>query len=164
VAFHEIEWYDRNPVSSVIHYAGAGVGPHGTTTRWTYTVPPNKKAYVELMLVEIVRRTAAGAVATYGCYIRFLQTGVTVTIMKVESRDNNVDAEKHRVLGQSITLHEGDSLRAQTVDLSTGGVVDYQATVKFTEFDAYLYHAAPKTRPVPLVNVQSAKPRPDPVM
>jgi len=36
--------------------------------------------------------------------------------------------------------------------------------MKGTEFDAYLYHAPPKTRPEPEINVQEAGVRPDPVM
>jgi len=87
--FHEVQWYDRNPIALLEHYGGSGVGPHGGTTRWIYTVPKNKKAYVESTLVEIVRRTVAAPIGTYGCYIRYQQPGVLVTIMKVESRDNN---------------------------------------------------------------------------
>jgi len=81
--------------------------------------------------------------------------------MKVESRDNTVDAEKHRILGQSVVMDEGDILRAETVDLSTGGVVDYQATAKITEFDAYLYRDPQKTVPLPAgPSVQEPKKEP----
>jgi len=165
VAFHEIQWYDRNARSVVERYFGDSVGPHALTTRWTYTVPRDRMAFVEHMFVKVRRYIEAAVVGRVIAYIQITPAGESWDPIAEAGLVTNVVGDYEECwLGQAFVLVTGDTIAAVTSDTSNGGNVDYRTIIKITEFDAYLYHATPKTRPEPLVDVQSAKPRPDPEM
>jgi len=167
VAFHEIEWYDRNPEVIIRSYNADALAPHINTLRWTYTVPPDRMAFVELLDIVLVRIAVAAPVGRVDASIWGWPPGaapVPVTLLCGILFENTAGAHVERNVGHTMVLLEGYRVTCQTLDESTGGTICYRANMKATEFDAYLYHAPPKTRPTPLVDVQSAKPRPDPVM
>jgi len=166
VAFHEIQWYDRNPAIHTDYDEQINLGPHALTTRLEYTCPVDRMAMVELLQCSVERMTVA-APAAYASAIWFFTPAGEAEVGFLHARlllTNLVGDNATRSVGTTLTLLPGDRIRARTADTSTGGTCYYYTSYKLTEFDAYLYHAAPKTRPEPLVDVQSAKPRPDPVM
>jgi len=164
MSFHEIEWYDRNPNSLGDNYT-LDLAPHAETERLRYECPAEKMAMVELLQAKVMRMIAAEVAGlAYACW-KFQKSGETEQmILHSWIIENVVGTKDTSQVGTTVTLSEGDEIIGYTRDGSTGGVVRYFLSYKITEFDAYLYHATPKTRPAPLVNVQEAKPRPDPVM
>jgi len=165
VAFHEIQWFDRNPLNIMLEYRAQLAAPHVITERWIYTVPPDRIAYAELLGARIMRLTASAAALEPTCWIYYRPSGAGEEIIVGVSLVTNVVGDQDReFIGHSLLLFEGDRLRAITWDQSPDGNVEFHVRAKLTEFDAYLYHAPPKTRPEPEINVQEAKPRPDPVM
>jgi len=130
-------WYDRNPTAQESAYAGDGVAPHDNTNRWTYTCPTGKKAMAEFMLVSATRKTAASAAGLVSCYINYMKSGTTeILLMEGRLYKNSVGDQAVAWAPQNIILLPGDKLLCYTIDLSTGGTVDYRSALKVTEFDA----------------------------
>ena len=129
------QWYDRNPITSVQQYEAAGIAPHALTTRWTYTTPSGKKAYVENAAAFVFRETAPGAAGRAGCYVQVVATNASQLAIG-EEISTAVGVSVGRTSGQNATLLAGNVCRCQTVDLSTGGTYLYRGTAKLTEFDA----------------------------
>jgi len=124
-------------------------------------------AFVELLDIVLVRTGVAAPVGRADASIWGWPPGaapVPVTLLCGVLFDNIAGAHVERNVGHTMILLEGYRVTCQTLDNSTGGTVDYRVNMKATEFDAYLYHAPPKTRPEPEINVQEAGVRPDPVM
>jgi len=124
-------------------------------------------AFVEIVDIVLARITAAAPVGAVDGEIWFwpaVVAPIPVTILAAILLDNTPGAHVERNVGQAMIALEGETLTCQTSDVSTGGTVSYRISMKMTEFDAYLYHAPPKTRPEPEIDVQEAGPRPDPVM
>ena len=165
MSFHEVQWYDRKPTSNGDRWSAAALAPHGLTTRLTYTVPKGKIAMVEVMQARLERvDVAAPAGRPQANWIVTPNGGLAIYLLHAFTRGNIMGDGDGVAIGATLMLFEGDRLWANTVDDSTGGSMDYHLSYKITEFDAYLYHATPKTRPRPEIDVQEAKPRPDPVM
>jgi len=166
MAFHEVQWYDRKPIS----YAGddeqINLGPHATATRLEYTCPRDRMALVELLQCQIERMvvdTAPGYPISSWYFTPYGEAEFRILCARILKTNLVGDKDQHNIAG-TIVMCPGDRIRARTADNGTDGRCYYYESYKLTEFDAYLYHAPPKTRPEPLVDVQSAKPRPDPVM
>ena len=169
MAFHEPQWYDRKAaINGATSYAGVQA-PHGTTDRIEYTVPKDKIAMIEILEVEVMRVTAAGPQDI--AWARWLiqpSGGAETVIMSLRLITNGVGDFKRVNIGTTMILLAGDKLIGKTSDTSTGGTCSYTFSYKVTEFDAYLYEAAPKTVPttieVPEDHPQEPGPRPDPRM
>ena len=130
-------WYDRNPSIQVKNYSAAGVAPHTSTLRWSYTVPSGKKAFLELADIEVVRATAATTVGMVSAGITYTPSGGSeVNVIVVEIRTNGVGDRAGKTVGQAFVMSAGDSIKAYTTDTSTGGTIDYTMSAKITEFDA----------------------------
>jgi len=128
-------WYDRNPETTMAEYSDTAA-PHAETERLSVTCPADRKFLVELLYAEVTRLTAG--VAAGFCASRFKLTPKGETekeLLTVQFLDNNVGYTKNFGIGQSITMFQGDVLKGYTLDLSTGGTVNYQLSVKLTEFD-----------------------------
>jgi len=130
-------WYDRNPIQQVDYYTGQTVAPHGVTIRCTYTVPAQKKAIVESLQVNLVRRATATTAGVAGAYAMLTPNGGTAEeILDSHIFANTIGDKDGQAQQGALTLLEGDKLDLKTYDGSTGGTVDYFVAFKLTEFDA----------------------------
>jgi len=112
------------------------VAPHGITVRWEYTVPAGRKAFVESLQVRIMRTAAATTLGKAHAIIVLIPSGQAGAYQFVCSLLNNtVGASESLSVGQALVLNPGDTLRAATLDGSTGGTCDYFLSCKITEFD-----------------------------
>jgi hypothetical protein len=130
-------WHDRNPITTLYVYSAAGVAPHTTTPRWTYTVPSGKKAMIEFLHVRILRSAAATTAGKVTAAISITPSGgPSADIMVANILTNNVGDREALVSGATLTLLAGDKIAGYTSDASTGGTIDYVLACKATEFDA----------------------------
>src|SRR6266478_4432571 len=58
-------FYDRNPLNVGKTFSGVGLAPHGSTQRWVYTVPANRKAFIASAISQVLRNTVATTPARY---------------------------------------------------------------------------------------------------
>lgn len=131
------DWYDRNPVTRFRAWNAVNLAPHTSTQRWTYTVPAGKKAQLELVQVKVMRATAPTTPGYAYANIRFTPSGGSVdTLIQATIRTGTVGDTDQTVLGVCGVLQAGDTIEANSADGSTGGTIDYFATLKITEFDA----------------------------
>jgi len=127
-----LEWYDRNAINGTVFYLGTGVAPHSVTVRATYTVPTGKKALIGAICLQFLRVTAAGTVGQIHAYFD-IGPGLGLTGQML---DNNVGAHLEREVNMNSVLLEGEGLGLSTLDLSTGGTVNYGLSAAIMEFDA----------------------------
>lgn len=143
----ELNWYDRNP-KQISKFANSVVNsPIAIQTGWTYTVPANRKAFAEVMMIsalQYVKSTGpalsppnSSIVALY-----YLPAGLdaglfTVPLMWAELLEPSAEkTESKDITGQAITLMEGDTISAQYRSNATDGMIFFQMGAKLTEFDA----------------------------
>lgn len=131
------DWYDRGAVAVFTGYNAGGVAPHAGTQRWTYTVAAGKKLAIQCFDAQILRITAAAAVAEYGIILQYVPSGGGGGyIVQPNSVDNAVSAGEDRILGSTMVLTSGDVISAITYDGSTGGTVSYNVSFQGLLFDA----------------------------
>lgn len=129
-------YYDRNPVGRVDSDL-VDVVPHGSTVRWTYTVPTGTKAYIQRVRGSIFRTTVAAPVARVDLLID-VQPSVAegrARIIDLESLANTVGARDAENFAGAGLLEAGGEVRLITADQSTGGTVLYAGTLWSVEFD-----------------------------
>ena len=130
-------WYDRYPGHVLRHYGMLGVAPHGATARWTYTVPPGRKAFLELLTAFIHRATVATTPGLAYIYVFITPAAAPGgTVMVALIRTNNIGDKDRGEVGHASILHAGDTVTAYSLDLSTDGTIDYFVAAKITEYDA----------------------------
>jgi hypothetical protein len=118
-------------------YVGADIAPHTQATRFTYTVPTGKKAFVEMLQTRVQRSTAASAASRVIAWIGYQPSGGSGSLMSYSVINTNGVGDKDaNIVGQSIVMNAGDTLTGYTSDGSTGGACDYMLNYKITEFDA----------------------------
>jgi hypothetical protein len=124
-------YYDRNATTINGNFLGT-VGPHGTTTRFTYTCPSGRKAYIEAATSHVLRMTAATSIGGISVYIG------TNTIRATDHWivNNTVNTFERQVQATVITIYAGGVYSGATHDGSIGGTVDYNLQMTGTEFDA----------------------------
>lgn len=131
-------YYDRNPSPTVLSYIFRAVAPAGSTLRATYTVPTDKKAFLETSQLDVVRSAAATTPSFVAFLLRQTPSGGTAQeIQWAQIQDNhNAVGDRNTVFwASSIMLLEGDVLAMTTLDSSTGGAIDYLGIAKVNEFD-----------------------------
>ena len=129
-------YYDRNPTASGLLYLGAGVGPHGKTSRASYTVAAGKKALLEALFAQVIRDTAA--VASGSTYVTIEVTDGVVTdapLLGSRINDNTVNAQLTQVVAGPTLLLPADVVNIYTYDTSNGGTMSYWGTAKYTQYD-----------------------------
>jgi len=132
-----LEWYDRNPYHRFQSYMNNNTAPHGVTTRWTYTVPTGKKAFVEGAQTYIHRITAAAPVGLVQVVIYVTPSGGGMSAFLLSQLiTNNVGDKDHTEIGGGPVLYPGDAIEGQTSDVSTGGTTNLNITTEITEFNA----------------------------
>lgn len=131
------QFYDRNAVPASAMYSAGGVAPHGTTTRWTYTVPAGKKAWVDAVCAELYRDVAAAAAAIAAVNINYQANGGGGSVLCQAAQSTNALVQVSEfVFTQFGYMGPGDIVYATTLDTSTGGSNAYTASIKRTEYDA----------------------------
>lgn len=130
------EWYDRNPLSRALEYAAAGIGPHAETVRFTYTVPANRKFYLEVSSAIVIRDGVAAAPAWLQATISIILLGLSPNVATGRFINGAVGANSMSLLGASAIVLAGESIRGSTQDTSGDGTVRYALDFKGTEFDA----------------------------
>jgi len=132
-----LQWYDRSPGNKTQIYFAGGVGPHGETQRWTYSVPAGKKAWLGPLFIEVMRATAATTVGAVVGDIRYTpQGGTTGRLLIARLFTNSVNDNDRKELPAFMLLQTGDTLTAYTADGSTGGTMNYTVQAMITEFNA----------------------------
>lgn len=110
------------------------VGPHVPTTRWTYTVPANKRSVMMSAYVQSLRLTAAGPAVTADNSIE-INTN-SVMIMAVIPTSFGAGGFSQIALGVAVDLPAGTVVTNTTSDPSTGGTIRYISSAVFEEYDA----------------------------
>jgi len=160
MAFHEVQWYDRNPIPRVANSNAVTLAPHPLTQRLTYTCPKDKMAYVELMKAYVCRDGVATANFLVQVYWAYRPSGGTEEAV-VDAWIMSLLVGTTNQKSGSIMLFEGDRIRGLTWDPNPDGTIAYILAYKLTEFDAYQYRDPQKTVPLPPgENVQEPKKEP----
>lgn len=129
-------YYDRAPVPTVIAY-NATVGPHGQTTRASYTVPTGKKAFIESLFAFVQRAAAATAAGNQFGIIGYTPASAAYAdIAAPVVNSNTVGTSQALTLTNFGMMAAGDAIFLQTVDNSTGGTGWHLQSCKFNVFDA----------------------------
>lgn len=130
-------YYDRNPINRTQWYLAGGVAPHGGTSRFSYVVPANKKAFLEMASLAIIRNTAATGAGLTSAAISYVPSGGAQQDMLYAQFINlNQGASDKNGLAQMGELGPGDGVSSFTTDGSTGGTNQYNIATKIQEFDA----------------------------
>ena len=112
----------------------SNIAPHSTTTRATVSVADGYSLVIHSLQMTIKRRTAASAAAS--AEIRLYKStgtsaGLTIAQLRLESEDNAPgDMQSITLSGPIVLPKTGNSdFILHTFDLSTGGIVRYQAHI-----------------------------------
>ena len=128
---------DRNAINKTQYANNAGIAPHGVTTRWTYTVPANKKATWRSGRAYNVRRTAAAPVGEFYSSLQYTPSGGSVTVPVVAiSSDNTLLVYRNDEQFPQVDMLSGDALAGVDSDASTGGTADFVVGAIIFEYDA----------------------------
>ena len=130
-------YYDRNSSTFGKSYEASAIAPHATTTRWSYTVPAGKAAYVEAC-GGMMWRDGIATVASLAQTVFNTVTSDTVTATVLQNRTytNTGNDPVMFSLSQLAFLKAADVFGVNTFDGSTGGSFQYGMYAKFTQFDA----------------------------
>lgn len=118
----------------------SGLGPIAQAARWTYQVPPKRRAKLESALTYVTRAAAAAPAQGASAIVTLQRSGtsVEVPISHAQIFDNTLGARHDGLHTGPLELFEGDILRGYTVDLSTGGATLLRVDAVLTEMDAVL--------------------------
>ena len=118
-------------------YSAAGVAPHAATTRWTYTVPANKRAILDIISVFLLRDAAPATAGEALVYVNFTPSGGSTTaFLLVGNITAVVGTPQYQSAAAGWMLGAGDAIGGLTADGSTGGTYRLMVTLSATEFDA----------------------------
>jgi len=131
------EFYDRNPANKSQNFEAGGVAPHGTTSRWAYTVPSLRMGVCTDVSTFTARNTVAGAVDKAYAYVQYTPAlGFAARLLGSRNYGNTVGSFKEFSIGCQVYLLAGDSLEGKDEDLSTGGTCEFREDALVFEFDA----------------------------
>jgi len=145
-----VPWYDRNAEDKTLSYVGENIAPHIPAVRETYTVPKNRMAFIGGAFADVLRTAAADAVD-------LVNIGVNVggKLMLLASHLNNNIGHREWATGiNNAVVLEKTIITIATVDVSTGGTMDYGCGVSIIEFDAYPIEKRPFEVELPREDVQ----------
>ena len=126
-------WHDRNPSDlQSTQFTGSAVAPHGATTRWTYTVPTARKAYLGSLMLRWRRVTVAAPVGQIT--INFRIGGLQRAL--VQNTLNAVDSIEMVPLVLNMSLTAANAIDSLSTDLGTGGTCDIHTALQAVEYDA----------------------------
>ena len=128
-------YYDRNATSVFQSYL-ATVGPHAGTQRWSYTVASGKKLQLEIAGTRIYRITAAAPVSWTQADISIVSGATTAILSEKYVFDNSLTVVYDDIRAMAVTVYASESIAANTIDVGTGGSVQYWLSAKGTLYDA----------------------------
>jgi hypothetical protein len=124
--------YDRNPLVIKQLYASIDA-PTVAGTKWSYTVPASRKAFVSGICSQLQRTSAATVV---GDARFFITVDSSTYIFLCAVNTNNVGDHEEVNIGNSLLLLVGNVLTGGTSDSSTGGTMSFICSALILEFDA----------------------------
>lgn len=129
-------WYDRNPATTLLHYAGT-IAPAGNTVRYTTTVAAGKLAYLDMLtLVQSrVSVVTSGNPDDYGRLYITPSGGASTMLLENNQGINTIGTGTSNVVASVGTLIAGDLLELYTNSGSVGGSVRISSSIKITTFD-----------------------------
>lgn len=132
-------WYDPslNPKEVKLTYDELSVSPHSATLRWEYVVPSNRWFWVELVTIKIVAQTASGNVGRVRGLLNIMdfEGNPDVDIWEPSLGDPTVAGSYINEKLQGFMLFPKQRLLGYTHDAPSGGVRDWNFTLKGIEFD-----------------------------
>jgi len=129
------QYYDRNPLQVSQNFTTGGTPPHGSTSRWSYTVPSNRKAFITSAACNVHRATVATTAAEVQGNIQ-IGNAPPCTCGEFWQNSNVLDNFVQGSVPLTAIMLAGEQGSALTQDLSTGGSMGYSMGWKGIEFDA----------------------------
>ena len=129
-------YYDRGATSINKAYGSSAIAPHANTTRFTYTVPANRKMVIENICVTSYREAVATTVGQVFLNLVLYDGTTYCNLIALYTNANTVGATTNNVIGQCATVYAGEQLLGATWDLGTGGINDFRLSTKGTEYNA----------------------------
>lgn len=118
-------------------YGPTGLAPHGVTQRWTYTVPVNKIARVDLVDMGLHRQSSSTTLGNHYCRIVVTPNGESDSpIMSLHEQEGSPEKVTTKSASPKIILLAGDEIEYQTGDSGVGGSVFHWGHAFISEFDA----------------------------
>jgi hypothetical protein len=131
------EYYDRRGTIIAKISWQQNLGAHGVTTRWSYFVPTNKKAFGGAMNVGVWVRAPAGA-GGVECFAR-INWGLPFAnndIIRAQTFNTGVYTAEHAEVGASFVAPAGASFYGEDYQGAAGPLTDFLVSAIFSEFDA----------------------------
>jgi len=118
-------------------YQGTGIAPHVAVERWTYTVPANKIARVDMISLSQTRVNASTTIGNSSLTLNIAPGGInSVRLLKNMMRTQAIGDTRRIDISPKIILSATDRIYGYTEDTSLGGGVSYLASVVISEIDA----------------------------
>lgn len=125
-------YWDRAPSQVSIGYYNT-IAPAAYTTRWTYTVPAGRKAFIDSGSINVNRVTVAAPV---GVARATIETPASSIILAVFATSNIAGDIQRASVGGSLLILAGTAIVGTTEDTSTGGTMLFAMFAHGVEFDA----------------------------
>ncbi len=130
----KLEYFERSPATGGQDYLGNLIGPHGTTVRWSYTIPTGKYAYIAYIRTLLMRDAAPGVLALAECYVNITCVGGGLSRIYTPMLSATVGDGRFSEIGNIGVYGPGDKFEGKTYDASTGGSHTYNNSMGYTEF------------------------------
>lgn len=127
-------YFDRDPIPVNPSFYGI-IPPHGFTTQATYTPAFGYAAFIEEMVLTVVRTNVAAPAGVVNDWIIFLPFfgGYMYPVFLYDVLATAFDSRQLNVSSFGYMAY-GDTLAINTSDVSTGGFMLHNLAVKGTEF------------------------------
>ena len=129
------DYYDRTPISHVFSEYIDGLAAPAHWVQWTYTVPSNRKAYLQSAHAELVRQTADAVLSSKRIEVDVERTNFDLAqILSVHVFDNTIGAHDGAEFAGAGLLNVGEQIFGQ-IDLNGNGVFFETSSAWLVEFD-----------------------------
>jgi len=130
------DWHDRTP-SPILLQVNGGFAPHADTVRFTYTVPANRKAFIESFISSLFVNVLQTTHQNTNSFVRADIAGAGfIMLAKHHLYSGAVYQGNDMTAKIGLLLNAGDIIEGQTGDNSAGGNVSHIFSVNGVEFDA----------------------------
>lgn len=130
------QFYDRNAQMAITAYNIINIAPHGLTNRTSFTVAPNKKAWLDSIWMHMVRSAVAAPQGLMTNLVQYTPSGGgSQALGFIYFNSNTAFDPRALVLPNEGYIAQGDLVQFQTSDASTGGFAEYAAAMKVTSYD-----------------------------
>lgn len=137
VSGSRLYYYDRTPVVRTLESRTFGLPPMNFIDV-SYTVPTNKKAYIQNARAKIMRETAAGVLGIRSSMVDLTPNGGSLmTVAEALLKDNTIGRIDSDDVSAAGLLGAGDHIATETqTNGETGGTITFIASVWAVEFTA----------------------------